>query len=303
MRPMTKEKKTSKPTPRAAAIDPTRAETPPQAFASLLTEIAAVPTEELVRIYADVPRAARCGLLAAENVAPFLPELAKLGALLDMRPIRMLRPYSLALLHAHDLAVEGGSEAPSLAVLVAEATPLREGLLRTAELLAHYGIVSADRVAAIRHGHGHADLADDVLALGRLFDELWSQVRDKVVVTREEVDRAIALSPLLQEAIARQEADQGPVTKHKGRRFVRAQAFTLFHRAYQEARRGVVFLRWYEGDALTFVPPLRVAKARRPGAEEGDAEEGDPRDPSGVTDDDEPGPFSAMAADGLVAST
>lgn len=297
---MTKQKNPTKPTPRAAVLDPERAETPPQAFASLLTEIEAVPTEALVHIYADVPRAARCGLLAAENIAPFFPELAKLGPWLDVRPIRLLRPYALALLHAHDLAIEGGSEAPSLTVLVAEATPLREGLLRTAELLAHYGLVSVERVAAIRHGHGHADLAADVLALGRLFVELWPEVRDKVVVTREEVDRAIALSPLLQEALARHESDQGAVTRHKGRRVVRGQAFTLFHRAYQETRRGIAFLRWHEGDALGIVPSLRVVKVRRGGAEEGDAGVEELLDPGGLDGDDES--VAAMAADELAVA-
>jgi hypothetical protein len=299
---MVREKKSPKSTPRTAALDPERLETPPQAFASLLAEIEAVPADELVHIYVDIPRAARCGLLAAENLAPFFPELAKLGPWLDVRPIRMLRPYSLALLNAHDLAVEGGSEAPSLSVLVAEATPLREGLLRTAELLAHYGLVSAERVAAIRHGSGYAALADDVLALGRLFVELWAEVRDKVVVTREEVDRAIALSPLLQEAIARQESDQAPVTKHKGRRFMRAQAFTLFHRAYQEARRGIGFLRWHEGDALGIVPPLRVSRPRRPGAEEDDAGVEELLDASVVDGDDEPMPSLAMAGDELAVA-
>jgi hypothetical protein len=296
---MVRAKNPTKSTPKTAALDPERLETPPQAFASLLAEIEAVPADELVHIYVDIPRAARCGLLAAENLAPFFPELAKLGPWLDVRPIRMLRPYSLALLHAHDLAVEGGSEAPSLSVLVAEATPLREGLLRTAELLAHYGLVSAERVAAIRHGSGYADLADDVLALGRLFVELWPKVHDKVVVTREEVDRAIVLSPQLQEALARHESEQGPVSKDKGRRFVRGQAFTLFHRAYQETRRGITFLRWHEGDALAIVPPLRASKSRRPGAEEDDAGAEELLEPSVVDGDDEPVAPSVMATDAL----
>lgn len=286
------------------AIDPALIDTAPQAFASIYAEIEAVPTHTLVRINVDVPRAARCGLVAAERVEPLLADLAGLHRF-DVRPVRMLGTYALGLLHAHDLATEGGSELPPLPVLVAEATPLRAGLLRTGELLAHYGIVSAERVAAIRRGHGHADLAEDLLALGRMFDELWPSVHDKIIAKRGDVDRAIVLSAQLQKALALHEADQNPLTRHKSRRHVRAQAFTLFYRAYEETRRGVTFLRWYEGDAQGIVPSLYPRKARRPGAEESDAgddEADDLRDPSGVNGDDEheAEPATAIGADDLV---
>ncbi len=299
-------KKQKSPTPTLAAleIDPALIETAPQAFATVRAEIEAVPANALLRINVDIPRAARCGLVAAENVEPLQPDLAELRRF-DVRPVRMLGLYSLALLHTHDLATEGGGDLPPLSVLVGEATPLREGLLRTAELLAHYGFVSVERVAAIRRGHGYADLAEDVLALGRMFDELWPHVHDKVVAKREDVDRAVVLSAQLQKALAIHEADINPLTKHKGRRHLRAQAFTLFCRAYEETRRGVAFLRWYEGDALGIVPSLRPRALRRPGTEELEDEVDDLLDPSSVTDD-EPMPSheppSTTAADEVVTN-
>lgn len=259
--------KQKSPSSTARELDPALIETAPQAFAKLRTEIEAVPIDQLVRIFVDIPRAARCGLVAAENVAPLLPELAELRQL-DVRPVRMLGLYSLALLHAHDVAIEGDSDQPSLSALVTEASRVREGLLRTAELLAHYGLVSVDRVATIRRGHGHADLADGVLALGRMFVDVWPRVHDKVVAKREEVDRALVLSAQLQKALGIHEAEQSPLTRHTGRRHVRSQAFTLFYRAYQETRRGVTFLRWYEDDVQGIVPSLRPRLVRRAGAQE-----------------------------------
>lgn len=237
-------------------------DTAPQAFASVRAEIEAVPLDALVRINVDLSRTARCGLVAAEHVEPLLPDLARLHAF-DVRPVRMLGTYALALLHVNDLASEGDSELPPLPVLVAEATRLREGLLRTAELLAHYGIVSAERVAVIRSGTGYADLAKSLLALGRLFVDLWPRVRDKVIATREEVDRAIVLSAQLQRTLAFQKAKRNPLNRHTSHRHLRVQAFTLFYRAYEEARRGVMFLRWYEGDAHAIVPSLYPRRPRR----------------------------------------
>jgi hypothetical protein len=251
----------------ALELDPTLVATAPEAFALVRPEIEAVPAHALIRINLDLPRAARCGLVAAERIEPLLPELARLHRY-DIRAVRMLGTYALAMLHTHDLAAEGDAELPPLPVLVTEAAPLREGLLRTAELLAHFGLVSPERAAAIRRGHGHADLAEDLLALGRLLVELWPRVHDKVVATRAQVDRAITLSALLHKALARHEAEQNPLTRHTSRRYLRTQAFTVFYRAYEETRRGVTYLRWYDGDARAIVPSLYPRKPRRLGGEE-----------------------------------
>lgn len=297
-----KKHKSPSPTP-TPEIDPLVVDTAPQAFASIRTEIEAVPSDALVRINVDIPRAARCGLVAAEHVEPLWPDLAELRQF-DVRPVRLLGTYSLALLHSHDLVREGGSELPPLSVLVAEATPIREGLLRTADLLAHYGIISAERVAAIRAGSGYADLADDLLALGRMFVELWPRVCDKVIATRLEVDRAIVLSAQLQRALALHDAEQNPLTRHTSRRHVRAQAFTLFYRAYEETRRGVTFLRWYEGDARGIVPSLYPRRPRRLSSGDDDRSESKAADllaPGRVELADEPEPVSTTAANVLTA--
>lgn len=282
-------------------IDPAIIDTAPQAFASVRHEIEAVPSNALVAINVDVSRAARCGLVAAEHVQPLLPDLAELCRF-DVRPVHMLGAYSLALLHAHDLAVEGDGALLPLPMLVVEAMPLREGLLRTAELLAHYQIVSVERVAAIRSGAGHADLASGLLALGRMFIELWPRIHDKVIAEREDVERALTLSAQLQKALALHEAEKSPLLKPTSRRYLRAQAFTLFYRAYEETRRGVSFLRWYEGDVQAIVPTLYMRRPRRPSPDQGEGEgQGE-----GTADPDrasvEPEPSTAVAANDAAAT-
>jgi hypothetical protein len=48
---------------------------------------------------------------------------------------------------------------------------------------------------------------------------------------------------------------------------LRARAFTVFARAWEECRRAVTYLRWHEGDADKLVPSLRSNKGpRRRGA-------------------------------------
>jgi hypothetical protein len=249
--------KKTKPTRSATPVDPILAETAPAAFASILAEIEAVPASALRRNNLDMARSARRGLAVAERLVPLLPELAELPRL-DRRAVASLRIRALAVLHADELVQEGGAAARAhLAVLLAEATPLRELMLSSAETLAVAGYVSRERVAAIRSGKGHVDLAVDVQALGRLYRELWPRVHDKVPVTREMVERAIALSAQLQQALGIREIDdEEPLVEPTGPLHLRAQAFALFTQAYDECRRAVAYLRWHEGDAEVIVPSL-----------------------------------------------
>jgi hypothetical protein len=148
---------------------------------------------------------------------------------------------------------------------------MREDMLRSAELLAHFGFFSAERVAAIRSGLGYADMADDLLALGRLFGETWPQVSGKVPITRAMVDRAPVLGTQLHKALAQREVEDSPLMVSGDRKYVQAQAFALFAHVYDEARRGVTFLRWREGDAQRFMPSLYPHRPRRGEVQNDDA--------------------------------
>jgi hypothetical protein len=239
----------------ALTLETIIAQTAPAAFDAVRAEIEAVPVEALRSINLDIPRAARRGVVVADRIKPLLPAMATLPDL-DFRAVQNLNLYGLALLHTHDLATEPTKDLAPLAELLAEATPLRENMLCTAEVLVRFGLFSGERVAAIRSGQGHADTADDLQTLGRLFGESWDRVHDKVAVTREDVDRSITLSAALQMALGVRELDDDPLTTPSDARHLRAQAFTLFTRAYKECRRGVSYLRFHHGDAHRIVPSL-----------------------------------------------
>lgn len=238
-----------------------------QAFTAVRDEILAVPEAELLPLNLDIPRAAGRGALAAERIAPLMPRLRQLVEL-DVPRVERLGLYALALHHAHDLATEAGAGQRTLQRLLDEAVPMREGMLLSAELLAHFGIVSAERVAAIRSGQGYADTADDVIALGRLFDEAWPRASGKVPVTRAMVDRAPVLGSEIHKALAHREVESSPLVPSSDPRYVQAQAFTLFARVYDEARRGVTYLRWHERDVQRLMPSLYPHRPRSGGVVE-----------------------------------
>lgn len=238
-----------------------------RAFESIGDELAMVPLDALNPINLDVARAARRGLVVSERLRPLLPELSIMSHL-DFRKVERLPTYSLALLYAHEQAEAPMERVVPLADLVAQAGALRADLMQTAEMLAHFGLVSSERVAFIRRGQGYADLAGDLLALGVLLGGVWAVIENKVVITRDQVEQAIPLSAQLQRAIGVREADADPLQERTDPRHVRAKAFTLFMRAYDECRRGVSHLRWHQGDAADIVPSLYPRRGGQPKLDE-----------------------------------
>jgi hypothetical protein len=239
----------------------------PAAFEAVREEIAAVPTTSLVRRNLNIPRAARRGLMVAERIEPLHAELSTMSHL-DHRKVETMPTYALALTYAHERVEAAERAKVSLADLLAQAVPLRADLMTTGDMLAHFGIVSPERMAQIHAGQGHADTAADLLALGLLLGGIWPAIENKVVVTREQVDLAIPLSAQLQRAIGvREGGGEDPLTEPSDARLVRAQALELFVAAYGECRRGVSHLRWHQGDAARIVPSLYPGRpAGRKGA-------------------------------------
>jgi len=237
-------------------LDRLLAKTAAQAFAALRGEIEAVPADGLVPLNLNVPRAAQRGLAVAERIEPLHPVLATLPDF-DFGLVESMGSRALAVLHAHDLATEGESRGGTpLSILLGEAKPLRKVMLSSARAMALVGVISSERVAAMQRGRGPAHVAHSLQTLGRLYQERWDVVSDKTPVTLEMVERAVTLSTELNEALGVRELEDDPLREPTDPSHVRAQAFSLFVRAYDECRRGVSFLRWHHGDAHCVVPSL-----------------------------------------------
>jgi hypothetical protein len=102
-----------------------------------------------------------------------------------------------------------------------------------------------------------------------LFTSNWEQAANKVPFGIELVIEASQLGPKVLRGIG--EAEVGEVRKDPSYDWdsLRARGFRLLVNAYEELRRAVTYLRWYEGDANLFAPTLhpRIAthqKAPKP---------------------------------------
>lgn len=247
------------PTP-AKPATPAIPSSPPDAeaaFNALEPELNALGADELASINLYIPQVTSLVLGAVPGINALGDEL---GRLIDPRHIHNLRTYALAAWYAHLQALPPTKDA--MRGLIEEATALRNVLLGDAENLARRGYFEAEAVAIIRAGQGHVDLANDLVALAAMFTHNQHTIAGKTPTTDAEVERARKLGPALLSALGiRGRKESTSVMADR-----RARAFTLLVRAYDQVRRGVMFLRWSEGDAAMIAPSLYKARKARPKA-------------------------------------
>ena len=155
--------------------------------------------------------------------------------------------------------------------MLEEAAELREDLLSTAELLVRFGLLPEEHVAAIRAGHGPIDMANDLQQLSVMFLGVWDQVKDRVPITKDMVVRAGEHAYRVHLALGVKRVGELPSPDAPQR--TRQRAYTLFVRSYEEARRGVAFVRAKHGDADVIAPSIYVKQRRRSAASQIEPEE------------------------------
>jgi hypothetical protein len=254
------------------------------AYAALLPEILAVEDDDVAPLNLDP-------VSAITTVLGVLPKLKALRGQIeaeltcfDLARFDKLEQYTLALSHATTLHASTLASRASIAEQGDELAIIRDRLLASAESLVAYQLVDERRLAEINKLSGYRPLASDVLALVALFKQHWSLAENKTPVTLAALNDAGHRALALYAAVGLR--DQGPITTGEAAR-LRQKAFTLFARAYDDARRAVVYLRDEQGDADDIAPSLYAGRGggrRRPAAGEAPQTSNAPSEPpaSGV---------------------
>ncbi len=153
-------------------------------------KLAALKPDELMHITVDVTRAMQIAMGAVPKIALLRSEIAKQVPAHDLEAVDHLADYALGAWYAHILAMPPSDVESPVQPLLAEALPLREDLLTTAELVVRFGFFTEETVASIRAGTGYSDAANDLGRLAELYKSKWSDIATRVPVTRAQVDRA-----------------------------------------------------------------------------------------------------------------
>ncbi|HEU4410909.1 MAG TPA: hypothetical protein VFS43_36995 [Polyangiaceae bacterium] len=279
---------TYRPTTPTTLIQPISRHEAAEAYARARPDLDALRPEEVGRITANIAVVLSIVLGALVHLEALMPIIATLP-LLDLATLRKLRDYVYTLYYVDLMALLAAEGAADVPTLLAEATPMRERMLSVAEGMAKYGLVDAERVAAIRSGLGHLDTARDLGALAELFGGLPPEHQARLPVPAAEVDRAAELSLQLLAALGRRHVGSdgaGLPTRYDDDK---ARAFRLVVRTYDLGRRAVSYVRWHEGDADLLVPSLFSGKRRRSPAADEPGPDGAPTAPPAPEGEGDPG--------------
>jgi hypothetical protein len=223
-----------------------------QAFEQVQPELAAMGEDELVPINIDILVAVTMVLVVMPVLRAFRAELVEKLPSFDAGRFDKLELYARAAGYAHALHLQVTTN-PDLSPLVEAAARLREQLLMDATALARRGLIAGQVLESLKGPVGHRNLAFDLSALSSVLRESWSTLEGKTAIQPGELEQARFFADQLLTAVALRE--QGPATINASA-LTRQRAFTLLVQAYNQARRGMAYLRWDEGDLDRIAPSL-----------------------------------------------
>ncbi len=234
-----------------ALADPSGFET---AYDRRLKEIMAVPEEELLPLNFDVHVAISIVLGALGKIEPLIPAVSKLPGIKHAR-VTALEDYARAAGEA-SVRFDVATEPPAGIVGLNEAAiALREKFRVSAQSLVNAELLPEDKVAMFQGLTGYRNVAYELAGWANVLQEYWSAIQGKTTVTLEDLGQAKLVAEELVQAAG--ERDQQPAAVSSAAR-IRQQAMTLLAGSYDETRRGILYLRWAEGDADTIAPSFYI---------------------------------------------
>ena len=229
------------------------------AFVRREVEIRAVPADALAPINIDVITSMATVLGALPGLRELRPTIAMLPAF-DLAAFDALEDYTMALGATHSRWMIATAPREALPELGAAAVEVRDTLVADATALARRGVLDGQLVANFRSGVGYRAVVRDLMGLTALLRDAWDTVSRLTALEESELVAASNLADRIVGALG--EREQNPA-KTVDAALVRQQAYTLWTRAYDEARRAVSYLRWHEGDADKIAPSLFAGRGTR----------------------------------------
>lgn len=126
-------------------------------------------------------------------------------------------------------------------------------------------VLPADSLGEYEPGNGYRNLAHNLGMLAGLCVRHWSTIEGRSGITKDDVTRASMLNEEILKVLGERVNDNGEASQNA---LLRAQAFTLLVRGYDELRRAIAFIRYHEGDVDEIVPSLYAGRGGRPRTED-----------------------------------
>lgn len=246
-----------------------------QHFARWQSDIEAVSARDVAASNVNIPKAVIVAIGASVNLLASREEIVATVSNLEVASLDGIVSVAHAAWHADLVHRVAADPSLSCADLMPEAEDLRETLLLATRMQVKRGRIPPSVVIEVEPGVGIEDRANDLAVMSHAFRSRWVTLHDKVDITEKELDRADELSSMLLGRVAARVVPQRSLAGLASVE-VRARAWTLLLKHYEECRRGAAAVWWYEpGGWEQYVPPLRTSQSRTGGRTSGGKQGGD----------------------------
>lgn len=218
-----------------------------EAYEQTKPEADAVSDDELYeRVTIDIPGAIIVATAMWPRIEAMIPSIEKaLGSAADIERIRRLPRYTAALAQAQRLFKVTFEPVAPIKEWADELAGLHDLYFTHAEALVKSGLMDPEVLPSVRSHVSYKALAFNIGDLIQAFRSNAKRIAGRTPITEASLADTDAKSQRLVRAIAAQEyrTSQQSAVRASRRRF-----FSLFARAYDEARRAEGFMRWFENE-------------------------------------------------------
>jgi hypothetical protein len=247
-------------------------------YQKVLPEMQSLSTDELTSVNLDVSAAIATVLGAVRELSKHRAAIEKELPAFNLARLERLEDYAKALSHAQTVYMTAIAPPDELRENYEEGVRLRDVLHSDVAALIRRGLVESKALKEYRGTAGHKNVAIELQILSQVLKENWKTIEGKCAVSLGEIDQALKIAARLLRGVG--ERELGPAAAAEAND-LRTRAFTLLFRAYDDARRAMIFLRWHDEDADEIAPSLYASRggSSRGGAKkksEGGATEASP---------------------------
>ncbi len=158
-----------------------------------------------------------------------------------------------------DIELSMMGEESDLAALHEEVMTTYQRLVLDADSLVARGFVPKERLTGFRDLRSYQGTLQSLFGVIAVFRKSWSEVEAHTPVVVADLTRADDVASRMMSALSKRQHGAGRAAAID----TRLRALSLLIREYEELRRMVVFVRWFEGDYDRFVPSLYTGRGGR----------------------------------------
>jgi hypothetical protein len=236
-------------------------------YQSIVSELEQLSADQIQPINVDISTAVTTVLGALPRLVTHRAALAGLSDF-DLKRFDKIEVYTRALAHAHRQYLIATQPPDDLRALHEEAVKLREALYHDASVALVRGLLPPGALDDLKGINGYKNTANDLQILAGALQENWTSIQGRCGTTEAELTYADKLAfHLLRTFGVREHGPEGMAQATD----MRVRAYTLFFRAYDDARQGIAYVRRQAGDADRIAPSLfsgRSAGRKKEGSAE-----------------------------------